>query len=109
MAEKFAYETGARAPKPLKGPDPHDTFSQEAAENKKPPLKIGLTEKVGELSETDTSDLADSNAGIPESEASGQFEKGQADRSNNGMSSADPRVLSGDEDGDATFPVKHEE
>lgn len=109
MAEKYSYETGARAPKPLKGPNPHDAFSQDAAENKKPPLGIGLAEKVEERSETHKSDLTDSSAGVPEADAAGQFERSRADRSNNGISSANPRVLSGDDDGDATFPVKHEE
>ena len=48
MTEKTAYEHGARKLEPLKGPDPHDAFSQKAAENKKPPLGIGLTEKTDE-------------------------------------------------------------
>jgi hypothetical protein len=109
MAEKFAYETGARTPKPLKGPDPHDAFSQEAAENKKPTLGIGLTEKVQERSETHKSDLKDSGAAGYEADAAGQFEKVDAGPSNNGMSSANPRVLSGDDAGDATFPVRHKE
>jgi hypothetical protein len=107
MAEKFAYETGARWPKPLKGSDPHDAFSQDAAENKKPPLGIGLTEKVPERSETHKSDLTDS-AGVPEADAAGQLKRSRAGRSNDGTASANPRVLSGDDDGDATFPVKHE-
>jgi hypothetical protein len=109
MAEKTAYEQEARELKPLKGPDPHDAFSQKAAENKKPPLGIGLTEKVHERSETHKSDLTDSSAGVPEAEAAAQFKGSRADRSNSGMSSGNPRALSGDDDGDASFPVKHEE
>lgn len=102
MTEKTAYEHGAREPKPLKGSDPHDAFSQEAAENKKPPLGIGLTQKVHGRSETHKSDLRGSK-GVPEADAQGQTEKRHAGGSNDGISSADPRVLSGDDEGDATF------
>jgi hypothetical protein len=40
------------------------------------------------------------------SDAKGQFAKSNADRTNDGVSSANPRVLSGQQDGDATFPLK---
>lgn len=43
MANNTAYEHGARKLKEHMGPDPNDDFSQEAAENKKPPNGMGLT------------------------------------------------------------------
>jgi hypothetical protein len=104
MTEKTAYEHGARALKPRKGPDHNDDFSQKAAENKKPPLGIGLTEKDSERSETDKSNLRAGKGGEPEADAQGQSEKRHAGGSNDGVSSANPRVLSGNDDGDATFP-----
>ncbi|RLP22132.1 hypothetical protein [Mesorhizobium sp. YM1C-6-2] len=106
MTEKTAYEYGARALKPRKGPDPNDEFSQKAAKNKEPPLGLGLTEKTSERSETDKSDLRDGKGGKPEADAQGQSEKRHAGGSNDGVSSANPRVLSGSEEGDATFPYK---
>ena len=48
MAEKTAYESGARKLKPLTGPDPSDEFSLVAAENHPPAGGYGLTEKVEE-------------------------------------------------------------
>ena len=42
-------------------------------------------------------------------EISGQFARSKGDRRNNGTASAEPRVLSGDEEGDATFPLKQDE
>jgi hypothetical protein len=92
MTEKTAYEHGARELKPLKGPDPHDDFSQEAAENKKPPLGMGISEKIDERSENDKSDLTDGKGGKPEADAQGQSAKRHAGGSNDGVSSANPRV-----------------
>ena len=46
MTRKPEYYTGARKPLPVTGLDPSDDFSDGAAENRKPPLGIGLTEKV---------------------------------------------------------------
>lgn len=75
MPDKTAYEHGARALKPLEGPDPNDDFSQKAAENRKPPLGIGLTEKVHqERSEGDKSDLRGPGTARPASDAEGQAE-----------------------------------
>ncbi|MGO4837190.1 hypothetical protein AB4144_33575, partial [Rhizobiaceae sp. 2RAB30] len=45
------YETGSRKFSEITGPDPSDEFSQEAAENKKPPLGIGLTEPLDETND----------------------------------------------------------
>ncbi|QKC85372.1 hypothetical protein [Mesorhizobium sp. NZP2077] len=42
----------------------------------------------------------------PEADARGQSEKRHKGGRNNGVSSANPRVLSGEDDGDATFPLK---
>jgi hypothetical protein len=38
-------------------------------------------------------------------EISGQFAKGKRHSDNNGVASADPRVFSGKEEGDATWPL----
>lgn len=40
----------------------------------------------------------------PEADAKGQSEKNHKGGSNDGTVSANPRVISGNEDGDATFP-----
>lgn len=42
----------------------------------------------------------------PEADAKGQSESNHKGGTNDGVSSADPRVLSGKKDGDATFPIK---
>jgi hypothetical protein len=47
--------------------------------------------------------------GSPQSDAAPQFVRSRKGASNNGMASANPRVISGDEGGDATFPVKPDE
>jgi hypothetical protein len=46
MAEKTAYEHGARKLVAKRGRDPNDDFSQKAAENRKPPLGGGLAERL---------------------------------------------------------------
>lgn len=46
MTRKPENFTGARKPVPATGPDPNDDFSQDAAKNRKPPLGMGLAEKV---------------------------------------------------------------
>jgi len=46
MPNKVSYEHGARKLMAQDGPDPNDEFSQKAAENRKPALGVGLTEKV---------------------------------------------------------------
>jgi len=48
MNDKPAYETGVQKLQTLTGPDPRDEFSQKAAENEKPPLGMGLVERVDE-------------------------------------------------------------
>ncbi len=99
MANNTAYEHGARKLKEHTGPD-------SSAENRKPPNGIGLTENSAEQrGETDKSDLRGEGTGSPREDAAGQSETNHDGGSNNGMSSANPRVLSGDEDGDATFPL----
>ena len=107
MSNDNKRETGARILKSATGPDPRDNFSQEAAENKKPPLGIGLSEKSDqERSETDKSDLRGVTKAGPEGDARGQSEKNHKGGTNDGVSSANPRVLSGNDDGDATFPLR---
>lgn len=44
----------------------------------------------------------------PENDAKGQFAKSKADGSNDGVSSADPKVITGKKGGDATFPLKQD-
>ena len=101
---RTAYETGARKLAAHVGPDPSDAFSQDAAGNRKPDGGVGLTEESDmERSETDKSDLRN---GTPQSDAAGQSEEKHAGGENDGMSSADPRVLSGKTSGDATFHTK---
>lgn len=46
MPDQVRYEHGARKATLLTGPDPNDEFSQDAATNRKPPLGLGLTERV---------------------------------------------------------------
>jgi hypothetical protein len=41
-----------------------------------------------------------------ERDAKGQFVRTEHGKSNDGVSGANPRVLSGNEDGDSTFPLK---
>jgi len=104
MPENTAYETGGRVPKAASKDQLQEEVSQKAAENRKPPLGIGLTEKVDqERSETDKSDYQDLKPTNPENDAKGQSEANHAGGRNSGISSADPRNLSGKEDGDATF------
>ena len=42
----------------------------------------------------------------PKNDAKGQFVGTQHGGSNDGVTSANPRVLSGKKDGEATFPIK---
>lgn len=53
-------------------------------------------------------DTSPANANGPEADAEGQSEKHHSGGVNDGVSSANPRVLSGNDDGDATFPFKKE-
>jgi hypothetical protein len=48
MPEKTAYESGARKYPARTGPDPSDQFSQQAAENRKPPSGVGNTKRAKE-------------------------------------------------------------
>jgi hypothetical protein len=42
----------------------------------------------------------------PEADATGQSEKNHKGGTSDGVSSANPRVISGNDDGDATFPYE---
>lgn len=44
-----------------------------------------------------------------EKDAKGQFARSKADASNDGVISAEPRVISRDPEGDATFPLKRKQ
>ena len=46
MPDTVQYEHGARKATPKTHPDPNDDFSQDAADNRKPPLGLGLTERI---------------------------------------------------------------
>lgn len=46
MPDKVSYEHGARKLMAQDTSDPNDEFSQKAAENRKPALGVGLTEKA---------------------------------------------------------------
>ena len=48
MPEKTAYETGARKYPANRDPDPRDNFSQNAAGNKPPRNRVGLTRPANE-------------------------------------------------------------
>ncbi|MEP7453502.1 hypothetical protein [Phyllobacterium sp. SB3] len=45
-------------------------------------------------------------ASKPQTDAKGSFAKGKTNSGNDGVSSANPRVISGKKDGDATFTKK---
>jgi hypothetical protein len=45
----------------------------------------------------------------PEGDARGQSEKNHKGGSNDGVASADPRVISKKKDGDATFPLNQDQ
>lgn len=51
-------------------------------------------------------EVADSNLAQAERDAAPQFVRTRRGSRNSGMVSAEPRVISGDESGDATFPLK---
>ena len=53
MPDKTAYETGARKYPARTGPDPSDQFSQKAAENRKPPSGVGITQGAKKKSTED--------------------------------------------------------
>lgn len=48
------------------------------------------------------------NSDGPQADAKGQSEKNHKGGTNKGVSSAEPRVISGKKDGDATFPLKQD-
>ncbi len=105
MTEKNSFDDVVREQKPRKGPDPNDAFSQKAAENKKPRNGMGLTDAPGERSEHDKSDLQDAPTGEPSEDAQGQSESRRKGGTNDGASD-NPRVLSSNDDGHATFSFK---
>lgn len=90
-------ETGARIPKPSHEREQTDRSAGD-------PKKQGLSQPTGETNDrTRQSDQAGTMEGTPQSDAKGAAARSQADASNEGVASADPRVLSGKKSGDATF------
>ncbi|UVK57369.1 hypothetical protein DBIPINDM_008307 (plasmid) [Mesorhizobium sp. AR02] len=54
---------------------------------------------------SDNKDADERSGKKPEADARGQSEKRHKGGKNDGVASANPRVLSGEDDGDATFPL----
>ncbi|MDF1600892.1 hypothetical protein PZ895_14085 [Mesorhizobium sp. YIM 152430] len=93
-------ETGARVPKSDLRPGATDQ-NAGMPEN---PGGAGLSRHPDDTDErTHQSDQADTMEGSPEGDAKGAYAKPQHGGSNDGVVSADPRVLSGKKSGDATF------
>jgi hypothetical protein len=67
------------------------------------------TTKALSVAATDKSNPGNTSKGSPEADAKGQSESNHAGAENDGVSSANPRVLSERKDGDATFPLKRSE
>jgi hypothetical protein len=98
---EYNRESGIRIPKENHRPSEID---KKAAENKRPKSGTGLTQSTEDTNEkTRQSDQAGTMSGTPQSDAKGAKAKSRADGSNDGVASADPRVLSGKKSGDATF------
>ena len=57
-------------------------------------------------SKSDMPDRRTTPSSNPEADAKGQSEGSHTGGSNNGVTSANPRLVSGDDSGDATFPLK---
>lgn len=90
-------ETGARVPKPA----PEHTAPDRHVDDRD---KQGLSRSPTETNDkTRQSDQAGTMEGTPQSDAKGADAPSQADASNDGIASANPRVLSGRKNGDATF------
>lgn len=88
MPERTEYETGARVTKVATNDQLHQDFSRKAAENRKPPLGMGPTERSAqERSETDRSDLRNARPHNPEDDARGQSEANHQGGTNDGITS----------------------
>lgn len=92
------HETGAR--KPLEGESRRYDGVHSGDKGDAPKKPYGLTEP-----HNDRGDAARHHDGVQPKEQQGQFAPSQADSRNDGTVSAEPRTLTGDEDGDATFPL----
>jgi hypothetical protein len=85
------------------GPMPHNKHpEQDPVEGSRKTVQRALNQ-----SEKSTNH-GEGGTSSPEADARGQFAKSKAGANNDGVSSADPRVLSGKENGDATFPLKQD-
>jgi hypothetical protein len=95
------YQSGARKPMAGESPGPQPIHTSERGHVPKRPY--GLTESL-----EDKGDAERLQDGLQRKETAAQFARSNAGRHNNGISSAEPRVISGDESGDATFPLKQD-
>ena len=91
-------ETGVRVPKSDLRPG---TTTDQNAGMPRNPGGAGLPPQTEER--TRQPDQADTMEGSPEGDAKGAYAKPQDGGCNDGVASADPKVLSGKKSGDATF------
>lgn len=83
---------------------PSGTETDQNAGMPKNPHGHGLSQCPEETNEeTRQSDQAGNMANSPENDAKGQYAKTQHGGHNDGVSSAEPEVISGNKSGDATF------
>lgn len=66
---------------------------------------MAMNEKSERTSESPS---AGKKLSAQEKDAKGQFDRCKQGGTNDGVASADPRVLSGRDDGDATWPLKQD-
>jgi hypothetical protein len=93
-------ETGVRVPEE----DHRPSETDQNAGMPEDPHGAGLSRPPHETNDrTKQSDQAGSMANTPEGDATGQYAKTQHGGTNNGVSSAEPVVISGKKSGDATF------
>lgn len=93
-------ETGARVPKEDHRPSETDQDSALPKDTH----GSGLSQSPDETNDkTRQSDQAGSMSNSPQDDAKGQYAKTQHGADNNGVSSAEPVVISGKKSGDATF------
>jgi len=101
-------EPPVREPEPERLPDEVPNPSPD--ETPQPPIHAGGAERSrpDEDPAEGSRDVVENELARrqrPEKDAEGQFAEGKRRSDNSGVSSADPRVISGKENGDATFPI----
>jgi hypothetical protein len=82
--------------------------SEDPAEGSRKTVESELDrqDEAGRRGGTSGHDAANKNS---RKEVEGQFAPSQASADSDGVDSADPKVISGNESGDATFPLKQDE